>query len=176
MDSPGETKGNRPSRSPRPPMTTSFSFTAPFGAPDRWTLDPAGCHLLLVLSSARSRSIPVSGIDGWMELREGDFVGSRLSIRLPPDLSGDAGPPSSGCTFKGSAVRLGADDEMEVHGRLSVGDQMDPCTLIVVPTLYHRRGDTEYLDLDVSGHLPRGRCGDSRLEGRLRVLRATRAA
>jgi hypothetical protein len=176
MDSRGETEGNGPSRSQRPPMTTSFSLTAPFRAPDRWTLDPAGCHLLLVLSPARSRSIPVSGIDGWLELREGDFVGSRLSIRLPPDLSEDAGLLFPGGTFRGSAVRLGADDEMEIDGRLSVGDRMDPFTLIVVPTLYHRRGDTEYLDLDVSGHLPRGRCGDSRLEGRLRVLRATRAA
>lgn len=114
---------------------------------------------------------------GWVELEEGELVGTRLSFRMPPgDPDKDAGSIPGGWDFQGSAVRRGPEDEMVVEGRLRVGDRVESLTLAVIPIRYHRRGGTEYFDLDVSGTLPPGNCGASRVEGRIRVFRASPAA
>lgn len=155
---------------------TSFRRASPLVL-SRWTLDAGGCLLLVEQSDSTFRSVPIDGARGWVELREEGLVGSRISLRLPPGEPGeDGGLFEAGCSFQGSAVRRGAEDEMVVEGQLRVGDRVDPLTLAVIPTRYHRRGDTELLDLDVSGSLPSGRCGATRVAGRIRILRAHRAA
>lgn len=143
----------------------------------RWTLDAGGCLLLVEHPDSTFRSLPTDEARGWVELRDEGLVGSRFSFRIAPgDPEGDGGLTTGGCSFQGSAVERGAEDEMVVEGRLRVGDRVDPLTLAVVPTRFHRSGDTEVLDLDVSGSLPSGRCGATRVAGRIRILRADRAA
>lgn len=132
---------------------------------------------MLELPNSRFRGLRVEGARGWVELREGGLVGSRLVLSLPPGRPDqDEVPVPDRWIFQGSSVRRGSDDEMVVAGLLRLGDRVDPLTLVVLPTRYHRRGGTEYLDLDVSASLPSGRCHASRVEGRLRIVRATSAA
>lgn len=141
-----------------------------------WNLDPSNSRLFVERPVRRIRGLVLTGSQGWVELREQGLVGSRFWLRIPSESpEAGAGAPE-GCVFQGSAVRRGAEGEMVVEGQLRVGDHLDPLTLAVIPTRYHRRGDTEYLDLDVSGPLPSGRWPASRVEGRLRICRPSPAA
>lgn len=110
-------------------------------------------------------------------MRERELLGSRISLRISSTTPGEEkGRYPEECVFQGSAVRLGAEGEMVVEGRLRVGDCLDSLTLAVIPTRYHRFGDTEYLDLDIGGPLPPSSSVASRVAGRLRLLRARPAA
>lgn len=158
-------------------MNTSSSCRSSASAISRWTLDTDGCRLFLVLPASRFLGLTLTGAQGALELREEELVGSRLSIQLPPGPQGPSGEiVGSGYDYRGSASRRGPASEIVLEGRLRVGDRVDPLTLVVTPTRYHRAGGTEYLDLEVAGSLPSNRCRASRVEGRLRLMRASPAA
>ena len=158
-------------------MTISSTHQASSSSVSQWTLDADGCRVFLKLPNSRFEGVAVAEAWGWVELRETELVGSRISLRFPRGgTARDEQTGHAGCVFQGSAVRRGTEGEMVVEGRLSVGDRVDPLTLSVIPTRYHRSGDTEYLDLDVSGPMPSNRCGATRVEGRLRILRASPVA
>ena len=157
-------------------MTIYLSRRTSSSRVSKWNLDEPGSRLFVEFPERRVRGLSLKGAQGAVDLREEGLVGSRFWFRLP-SRSPEAGAVApEGCVFQGSAVRRGAEGEMVFEGQLRVGDRLDPITLAVIPTRYHRRGDTEYLDLDVSGPLPSGRWAASRVEGRLRICRPSPAA
>lgn len=153
------------------------SSRAPLTPLRRWSLDPSGCRLLLALPDARFRGLRIDQAQGWVDLREDNLVGSELSVRLSiRDPLGDDPKTTREYVFEGTAVRRGAEDEAVFGGRLRVGARVAAWSLAVIPTRCHHHGGTEYLDLDVRASLPSELCGPSRVEGRLRILRASPAA
>ncbi|MEQ9569736.1 MAG: hypothetical protein RLN75_06060 [Longimicrobiales bacterium] len=143
----------------------------------RWSLDPSGCRLLLALPDARFRGLRIDDARGWVRLNEDDLVGSELSARLSiRDPLGVDPHTTREYVFEGTATRRGADDEAVFEGRLRIGARVAAWSLAVIPTRCRHHGGTEYLDLDVRAPLPPELCGSSRVEGRLRILRASPAA
>lgn len=158
-------------------MTFQPSSHAPFTPVRRWRLDPSGCRLLLALPDARFRGLRIDDARGWVLLNEHDLLGSELSFGLSVrDPLGDDPQRTREYVFQATAVRRGAEDEAVFEGRLRVGARVAAWSLAVIPTRCHHHGGTEYLELDVRAPLPPEFCGPSRVEGRLRILRASPAA